>query len=150
MEIADRLAIAPKTASAHLEHILAKLGVSRRAEIAAWAATVVRPEPRAEAAGATGAVAVVAGDLPAARSATAAPSRAPPTVSSDLDRELVDLRGRVAGPLVDPHDRLARRPGREAEDLARLRVEPRPLEMDALVLLDREVALVRLLELLPR
>ncbi len=35
-EIADRLVIAPKTASAHVEHILAKLGVSRRAEIAAW------------------------------------------------------------------------------------------------------------------
>ncbi|MCI0584598.1 MAG: LuxR C-terminal-related transcriptional regulator [Chloroflexi bacterium] len=39
-EIADRLDIAPKTASAHVEHILAKLGVTRRAEIAAWAATV--------------------------------------------------------------------------------------------------------------
>ena len=53
VEIADRLAIAPKTASAHLEHILAKLGVSRRAEIATWAATVVRPEPRAPEAGRT-------------------------------------------------------------------------------------------------
>jgi DNA-binding CsgD family transcriptional regulator/tetratricopeptide (TPR) repeat protein len=39
-EIAGELAIAPKTASAHVEHILAKLGVSRRAEIAAWVATV--------------------------------------------------------------------------------------------------------------
>ena len=37
-EIAERLTIAPKTASAHIEHILAKLGVTRRAEIAAWAA----------------------------------------------------------------------------------------------------------------
>jgi DNA-binding CsgD family transcriptional regulator len=36
-EIAERLTIAPKTASAHIEHILAKLGVTRRAEIAAWA-----------------------------------------------------------------------------------------------------------------
>lgn len=35
-EIAERLVIAPKTASAHIEHILSKLGVSRRAEIAAW------------------------------------------------------------------------------------------------------------------
>jgi DNA-binding CsgD family transcriptional regulator len=35
-QIADRLVIAPKTASAHVEHILAKLGVSRRAEVAAW------------------------------------------------------------------------------------------------------------------
>lgn len=37
-EIAERLVIAPKTASAHVEHILAKLGVNRRAEIAAWVA----------------------------------------------------------------------------------------------------------------
>lgn len=35
-EIAERLVIAPKTASAHVEHILAKLGVNRRAEVAAW------------------------------------------------------------------------------------------------------------------
>ena len=33
-EIADSLGIAPKTASSHVEHILAKLGASRRAEIA--------------------------------------------------------------------------------------------------------------------
>ncbi len=46
LEIADRLAIAPKTASSHVEHILAKLGVNRRAEIAAWTAAVVRAEPR--------------------------------------------------------------------------------------------------------
>ncbi|HEX5015062.1 MAG TPA: AAA family ATPase [Candidatus Limnocylindrales bacterium] len=39
-EIAERLTIAPKTASAHIEHILAKLGVMRRAEIAAWATNV--------------------------------------------------------------------------------------------------------------
>jgi DNA-binding CsgD family transcriptional regulator len=37
-EIALALTIAPKTASAHVEHILAKLGVSRRAEIASWVA----------------------------------------------------------------------------------------------------------------
>ena len=36
-EIADSLGIAPKTASSHVEHILAKLGASRRAEIATWA-----------------------------------------------------------------------------------------------------------------
>jgi DNA-binding CsgD family transcriptional regulator len=42
-EIAGELAIAPKTASAHVEHILAKLGVARRAEIATWAATVAHP-----------------------------------------------------------------------------------------------------------
>ena len=39
-EIAAQLVIAPKTASAHVEHILAKLGVTRRAEIAAWVTTV--------------------------------------------------------------------------------------------------------------
>jgi DNA-binding CsgD family transcriptional regulator/tetratricopeptide (TPR) repeat protein len=36
--IADALGISRKTASAHVEHILAKLGVGRRAEIAAWVA----------------------------------------------------------------------------------------------------------------
>ena len=41
-EIADSLGIAPKTASSHVEHILAKLGASRRAEIAAWASHVDR------------------------------------------------------------------------------------------------------------
>jgi DNA-binding CsgD family transcriptional regulator len=39
-EIAAELSIAPKTASAHVEHILAKLGVARRAEIAAWVTTI--------------------------------------------------------------------------------------------------------------
>jgi DNA-binding CsgD family transcriptional regulator len=43
-EIAEALEIAPKTASSHVEHILAKLGVTRRAEIAAWTATVARVE----------------------------------------------------------------------------------------------------------
>ena len=37
-EIATKLVISPKTASTHVEHILAKLGVSRRAEVAAWVA----------------------------------------------------------------------------------------------------------------
>jgi Response regulator containing a CheY-like receiver domain and an HTH DNA-binding domain len=41
-EIATSLGIAPKTASSHVEHILAKLGVSRRAEIAAWASHIER------------------------------------------------------------------------------------------------------------
>ncbi|MGH2473828.1 MAG: response regulator transcription factor, partial [Candidatus Limnocylindrales bacterium] len=41
-EIADSLGIAPKTASSHVEHILAKLGAARRAEIASWASTVAR------------------------------------------------------------------------------------------------------------
>jgi DNA-binding CsgD family transcriptional regulator len=42
-EIASQLSIAPKTASAHVEHILAKLGVARRTEIATWVATVAHP-----------------------------------------------------------------------------------------------------------
>jgi DNA-binding CsgD family transcriptional regulator len=46
-EIADQLAIAPKTASAHVEHILAKLGVTRRAEIAAWTAAISGRSPAA-------------------------------------------------------------------------------------------------------
>jgi DNA-binding CsgD family transcriptional regulator len=37
-EIAEQLVISPKTASSHVEHILAKLGVGRRSEIAAWVA----------------------------------------------------------------------------------------------------------------
>jgi DNA-binding CsgD family transcriptional regulator len=41
-EVAGELSIAPKTASAHVEHILAKLGVARRTEIATWVATVSR------------------------------------------------------------------------------------------------------------
>ena len=45
-EIADSLGIAPKTASSHIEHILAKLGASRRAEIATWTSSVERsPAP---------------------------------------------------------------------------------------------------------
>jgi len=34
--------VAPKTVSAHVTHILDKLGAARRAEIAAWCATVRR------------------------------------------------------------------------------------------------------------
>lgn len=58
-EIAGELAIAPKTASAHVEHILAKLGVARRAEIATWVATVTRPvaEPAERTASGQGVIA---------------------------------------------------------------------------------------------
>jgi DNA-binding CsgD family transcriptional regulator len=38
-EIAAALSISPKTVSAHVEHILTKLGAARRAQIATWAAT---------------------------------------------------------------------------------------------------------------
>ena len=39
-QIAERLVLAPKTISAHITHILTKLGAARRAEIGAWCATV--------------------------------------------------------------------------------------------------------------
>ena len=45
-QIAERLVVAPKTVSAHVTHILGKLGAARRAEIAAWCATV-RPNASA-------------------------------------------------------------------------------------------------------
>lgn len=53
-EIADALGIAPKTASSHVEHILAKLGVSRRAEVATWASRV-QPRHTAQDAAVAGA-----------------------------------------------------------------------------------------------
>jgi DNA-binding CsgD family transcriptional regulator len=44
-EIAGELSISPKTVSAHVEHMLAKLGVARRTEVAAWAAGIRAGEP---------------------------------------------------------------------------------------------------------
>lgn len=44
-QIANELGLSPKTVSAHVEHILAKLGVARRTEIAAWATSLRVPEP---------------------------------------------------------------------------------------------------------
>ncbi|HET8568091.1 MAG TPA: AAA family ATPase [Candidatus Limnocylindria bacterium] len=35
-QIADRLVLAPRTVASHVEHILAKIGAARRAEVAAW------------------------------------------------------------------------------------------------------------------
>jgi DNA-binding CsgD family transcriptional regulator len=42
-QIATELFVSRKTVSAHVEHILAKLGASRRAEIATWVATTAQP-----------------------------------------------------------------------------------------------------------
>jgi DNA-binding CsgD family transcriptional regulator/predicted RecB family endonuclease len=44
-EIATQLSVSPKTISAHVEHILAKLAVGRRTEVAAWAAGVRAATP---------------------------------------------------------------------------------------------------------
>ena len=59
-------------------------------------------------------------------------ARCAATESGDVDGQLVDLGRRVAGLLVDPQDRLLRRPGGQAEHLALLRVEPGALEVHAL------------------
>jgi DNA-binding CsgD family transcriptional regulator len=42
-EIAQDLSISPRTVSAHVEHILAKLDAARRTEIASWVATIQPP-----------------------------------------------------------------------------------------------------------
>ena len=49
-EVAGELGLSPKTVSAHLEHIMAKLGVGRRAEVAAWVAStgVLHSRPHGE------------------------------------------------------------------------------------------------------
>ncbi|HEY1278792.1 MAG TPA: LuxR C-terminal-related transcriptional regulator, partial [Acidimicrobiales bacterium] len=48
-EVARRLYISPKTAAVHVSNILMKLGMSSRAEVAAWAVRsgLVGPEPAA-------------------------------------------------------------------------------------------------------
>jgi DNA-binding CsgD family transcriptional regulator len=53
-QIAADLGVSPKTVSAHVEHMLAKLGVARRAEIAAWTASI-RPLEASEHARVAGA-----------------------------------------------------------------------------------------------
>src|SRR5262245_51260427 len=68
--------------------------------------------------------------------------------TSHLDWNFVHVGGRVAGAFVDAHDGLTRGPRHEAEDLARLGIQPRPLVVDALLALDREIATMGLGELL--
>lgn len=63
-EIAHELDIAPKTVSAHVEHILAKLGATRRAEVAAWTTTVVTPTQSTRAATAIASVPIRIEALP--------------------------------------------------------------------------------------
>ena len=48
-QLAERLFISPKTAAVHVSNILAKLGLSSRAEIAAWAVRHGIAQPRARA-----------------------------------------------------------------------------------------------------
>ncbi len=43
-QIGEELFVSPKTVSAHVEHILAKLGVARRAEVATWVASQGRTD----------------------------------------------------------------------------------------------------------
>jgi DNA-binding CsgD family transcriptional regulator len=43
-EIAAELSVSPKTVSAHVEHVLAKLGAARRTEIASWVSLTARPD----------------------------------------------------------------------------------------------------------
>jgi DNA-binding CsgD family transcriptional regulator/tetratricopeptide (TPR) repeat protein len=49
-EVAGELGLSPRTVSAHLEHIMAKLGVGRRAGVAAWVAStgVLHSRPHGE------------------------------------------------------------------------------------------------------
>ena len=47
-QIGAELSVSPKTVSAHVEHILAKLGVARRTEVAAWAAGIRAAAARAD------------------------------------------------------------------------------------------------------
>jgi hypothetical protein len=63
-----------------------------------------------------------------------------------LDRYGVDLGGRMSCPLMDPLYRLGTRSFGDAPHHAGLRVAPRPLEVDTLLVLDVEVSLVGLLK----
>lgn len=72
-EIATELGIAPKTVSAHVEHVLAKLGASRRTEIASWVASIGATAGSASAPGSIGRTSV-------------RPTRPPRTTAADAAR----------------------------------------------------------------
>ena len=44
-EIASRLTISTRTAESHIEHLLGKLGLNSRAQIAAWVAHSLQDRP---------------------------------------------------------------------------------------------------------
>jgi DNA-binding CsgD family transcriptional regulator/tetratricopeptide (TPR) repeat protein len=54
VQIGEQLFVSPKTVSAHIEHILAKLAVARRAEIAVWASAIAVASESAPARPSTG------------------------------------------------------------------------------------------------
>ena len=45
-QIAARLAVSERTVDSHVAHVLAKLGVAARAQVAAWVAREAAPGPR--------------------------------------------------------------------------------------------------------
>jgi DNA-binding CsgD family transcriptional regulator len=74
--IADRLVVSPRTVGAHVEHILAKLGASRRTEIAAWIGSISsRAETGKTPAGSSGAALVSGPDRPSRSGGAASPTR---------------------------------------------------------------------------
>ena len=76
-QIAAELVLSPKTISAHVEHILAKLGVARRTEIAAWAASIRPGEaPTVPVSQLSATPAMSVPELRVAPSSLASPSRA--------------------------------------------------------------------------
>jgi len=66
-----------------------------------------------------------------------------------VEVEVTDVQTPLPGLVVHPEYCLFRRARRQAESLARIRIEPRALEVNALGRLDGQVALVRLAQLVP-
>ena len=85
-EIATELFLSPKTVSAHVEHILAKLGANRRAEIASWVSSIAP----------TGRVGVPA--RPAARTKERRTEEAGPVAGTGLELAAAESAAVVALP----------------------------------------------------